>query len=186
MDKDMFIIKGKDFTIKSSEIVLNYWEYFECDSDDNDNVDFKVEHVTSFEELQEIFNNFDIDDITITDNFYKFKIESYNKNTICILCDECELKDILDCIDEDYEHVEHKFNLKTIHKSLKFSEFKTMFNLKGTKKQLIHNTPEGYELNFLTLNWNTRIKYTLSKTIEENCNYIEYYCCLGSYKINEI
>ncbi|MDO7204295.1 hypothetical protein Q5M85_09195 [Paraclostridium bifermentans] len=32
------------------------------------------------------------------------------------------------------------------------------------------------------MNWNTKIKYTLYKTVEENLQYIQYRCDLGTYK----
>lgn len=179
MKTDRFIIKGRDFTVETDSIKINYWDY------SDEGCSLEVTWIDSFEELEDVFDNFDYEEVTLTNEFYSFSYEYDDENCIVkIICSNaCLNDDMLECIDEDFKHVNCKFDLPTKCKCLTFTEFKKLFDLKGTKKQLIENTPEGYELNFLTVNWNTRIKYTLYKTVEENLYYIQYRCDLGTYKI---
>lgn len=179
MKKDRFIIKGKDFTVETDSIKINYWDY------SNEGCSLEVTWIDSFEELENIYDNFDYEEVTLTNEFYCFSYEYDEENCIVkIICSNSYLNDdILECINEDFKHVNCNFDLPTKFKCLTFTEFKKLFGLKGTKKKIIENCPPEYELNFLTVNWNTKIKYTLYKTVEENLQYIQYRCDLGTYKI---
>lgn len=166
-----FIIKCKDTTIQTKELPVSYWKY-----EDGDLCGLESDEVTPFD-FELLYEDCDIDTIQIEEK--DFQIESIDNESIKIVCKNLTYEDLNNML-IDYEEVKEDFNLKTRCKYLTFTEFKKLFDLKGTKKQLIENTPRGCELHYYTTSNNKR-KYTLYKTIEENCMYVQYECQLGSY-----
>ena len=170
---EYFVLKGKDFTVKTNNICFNFWQY---ENEDKDYLYEGIRHdnLNPFE-LDLLLCDCDIEDIKIDE--YDFTIDSFEDSKMKIICEGIENKD-LEYICYSYEHIEEDFDLPIKYKRLTFTEFKNKFNLKGTKKQFIENTPEGFYLTFCTTKGN-KYYYELNKEIEENFEHHIYECSLS-------
>lgn len=166
--REMFIIKGIDFTLECESLDINYWEV------DNSGESLESETVTP-EELDALMEAFDTEGYTINDT--KFKWVSYESGVCKLICEHLTYEDIKDYVN-GATLCDEKFDLPIKIVRLGFKDFKTMFNLKGTKAQLVNNVPEGFELQSLT-NGKHNTHHTLYTTIERDFKYFQYECNIG-------
>lgn len=172
---DIFIVKGKDFTIKTDMMTFNFWQY----ENEEKGYDYEgLRHETLYPlELDLLFCDCDIDAYSIKLDQWDISICSFDNNKMKIMCEGLEKKD-LEFLCYSYEDVEERFNLPRRCIVLTFTKFKEKFNLKGTKKQFIENPPNDFELYGYTTR-GEKWHYKLYKIVEINFEYHVYECSLN-------
>lgn len=181
----MFILKGQDFSMKVDKLYFNYIDESE------DMGSFEAETIVADNEgadrLIDLNTSCDIEDLNlyINDNDFSFIFEiSYNDSSEPIITIESPTLTKEEILKDNF--IFSKENLTTINdsenadlpvriKSINFTEFKKIFDLKGTKNQFINNCPKGFYL--------TEYKnYVLNKEVRNGKEILCYECILGSVK----
>lgn len=180
----MIILRGADFECEVNSITTGYDKYYD------DCVDYEIEVLTGTYVkidsaiLNKIFNSIYNESIGLNIGDLEDYPFSYtcdiDNNILIIDCININLKMIqndncdIEIIGEVKNIVNKKLSIKYRH--LSYKDFKSKFNLKGTKKQFIENCPDGFYLD--EQNGRCNKLYILNKDVVYPGYVLNYSCQL--------